>query len=224
LDDNLTVNREYARELFTAMIPLKKRWFSQCNVRIAYDGDLVDLAYNSGCRGLFIGLESLNQENLTSWGKHFGKTNEYRWAMDKIHRAGIGIISGIVFGHDGDTDSIFSETLQFLHDADIDALQATILTPFPGTPLFAEMERSHRIRSTDWGLYDFSNVVFEPLQMSAEALKAGHDRVLREFYSWRSVVRRTFRELAYLDPSTILHASLPLNLSYRARLHADGII
>jgi radical SAM superfamily enzyme YgiQ (UPF0313 family) len=204
------------------MAPLGKTWFSQCSIRIAYDDELLAAAAASGCRGLFIGLESLSQENLAGWTKKTNKASDYEWAIRRIHERGIGVIPGIVLGYDSDTTATFEETLEFLLRTNVDALQATILTPFPGTPLFAEMEGQGRITDRDWSHYDFRHVVFEPKRMSAAELQAGHDRVLSEFYSWRNSARRFVRETSYLPLGLIAKAAIPLNVGYRTRLTADG--
>ncbi|HYQ99734.1 MAG TPA: radical SAM protein [Casimicrobiaceae bacterium] len=222
MDDNLTANRAYALALFERMQPLRKTWFSQCSIRIAYDDRLLAAAAASGCRGLFIGLESLSQDNLAGWNKKTNKASEFEWAIRRIHDHGIGVVPGIVLGYDGDTRRTFDETLEFLLRTNVDALQATILTPFPGTPLFAEMERQGRIVDRDWSHYDFRHVVFEPKQVSAAELQAGHDRVLSEFYSLKNSARRFVREVAYLPLGLIAKAAIPLNFSYRTRLTADG--
>jgi radical SAM superfamily enzyme YgiQ (UPF0313 family) len=222
MDDNIIADREYAKELFRRMIPLRKRWFSQCSVRIAYDDELLRLASLSGCRGMFVGLESLSQENLRGCNKDFNRAGDYLWAIGKLHASGISVYTGIVFGMDSDTPDVFTKTLDFLHRAKADALQATVLTPFPGTPLFDEMNRQGRILDRDWGRYDFSHVVFEPKHMSPAMLKRGHDLVLREFYSKKAVFRRLRGSFAYLSPRTALHCVLPLNLGYRSRLKTDN--
>jgi radical SAM superfamily enzyme YgiQ (UPF0313 family) len=222
LDDNIATDAGYAKELFRQMIPLKKRWFSQCSIRIAYDDELLDLAARSGCRGLFIGFESVIQENLKGWGKNFNRAHDFDWAVRKIHAKGIGVMAAIVFGDDGDTRDIFRATLDFLLTSNVDALQATLLTPFPGTPLFEEMDRAGRIVDKDWAHYNFRHVVFEPKNMSREELERGKNWVLHEFYSIRSVGLRFAREVGYLSPSTIARVTVPLNLGYRTRLTADG--
>jgi radical SAM superfamily enzyme YgiQ (UPF0313 family) len=222
MDDNIAVDREYARELFEKMTPLGKRWFSQCSLAIADDPELLRLAHESGCRGLFVGLESLSQGNLEGWRKGMNRSADYAKAIERIHAAGIAVFAGIVFGSDDDTPAIFDRTLAFLAEANVDALQATILTPFPGTPLFDEMECDGRVTDRAWSHYDFRHVVFQPKGMTPAELKAGHDRVLSSFYSRRSIVRRLTRETAYLDAATILRASAVLNLGYRFRLTADG--
>jgi radical SAM superfamily enzyme YgiQ (UPF0313 family) len=222
MDDNITASRSYAEELFNRMIPLRKQWFSQASIRIAYDDRLLKAAAASGCRGLFIGLESLSQDNLRDWKKKINKVRDFEWAIKRLHDHGIGVVPGVVFGYDGDTPAIFDETLGFLLRTNADALQATILTPFPGTPLHEEMERQGRIADRDWSHYDFSHVVFKPLHMSAAQLRAGHDRVLTQFYSWKNAGRRFLREMSYLPLSLIAKAAIPLNLSYRVRLTTAG--
>jgi radical SAM superfamily enzyme YgiQ (UPF0313 family) len=224
MDDNIIADREYAKELFIKMKALGKRWFSQCSISIAHDEELLTLAAASGCIGLFIGLESVEQANLQSWGKYFCKADEYISAIERIHREKIGVVAGIVFGNDGEGADIFDKTLQFLYEANVDVLQATVLTPFPGTPLFAEMNAKGRILTKDWSKYDFSNVVFDPINMDRQILKSGHDRVLREFYSWKAIMPRIFKEFNYLRFSSMLKASIPLNISYRSRLAANGTI
>ncbi len=173
MDDNLTGDRNHAKQLFTQMIPLGKRWFSQCGVGITSDDEMLQLASRSGCKGLFIGFESLFQGNLRSWGKQSNIGKDYLAAVRKLHQAGIAVFAGFVFGNDGDTLDVFPKTLDFLLQANVECLQATRLTPFPGTPLFEEMDRQGRILDRDWSHYDFGHIVFEPKHMSREALDNG---------------------------------------------------
>ena len=150
------------------------------------------------------------------------KRQDYTRAVRKLHEAGIGVFAGIVLGGDADGPDVFERTLDFLREASIDALQATILTPFPGTPLFAAMDREGRIVDRDWSHYDFRHVVFEPAGMSREELQAGHDDVLTRFYSLGGVFSRLGREVRYLPLSTLLLATAPLGFGYRNRLRRDG--
>jgi radical SAM superfamily enzyme YgiQ (UPF0313 family) len=223
MDDNITTDREYAAELFEKMIPLRKNWFSQCSITIADDPELLDLAAKSGCRGLFVGFESLSQDGLHKWGKDFNRSHDYAHSIARLHNQGIAVYAGIVFGNDRDKPAVFSQTLDFLLQNKVDALQATILTPFPGTPLFAEMDRAGRITDRDWSKYDFKNVVFRPELMGRDELERGYRRVLRRFYSTPSLMRRLMSEPRYLGLRTILLGSLPLNLSYRYRFRQNGI-
>jgi len=124
------------------------------------------------------------------------------------------------------------ETVDFETDVDLigisfmtfNALQATVLTPFPGTPLFEELRRQGRITDRDWSHYDFGHVVFEPARMGAATLKAGHRWVLQKYYSRAAIGRRLWSGLRYLPWSTVLRATGPLNLSYRTRLGSAGFL
>ena len=222
MDDSLIGDREYARQLFSAMIPLGKRWFSQCGIEIAHDEELLRLASRSGCRGLFIGFESLSQRNLRSWKKHGNTGKDYNAVVRNLHAAGISVFAGFVFGSDDDTPDVFERTLAFLLEANVECLQATRMTPFPGTPLFEELDRQGRILDKDWSHYDFNHVVFQPLHMRRETLDAGVGWVLRQFFTRRRIARRVWRGLRYLDPAVALRAVLPLNLGYLNRLAVDG--
>ncbi len=224
MDDNIIGDRDYALNLFEAMIPLGKKWFSQCGIHMADDEELLRLADRSGCGGLFVGLESLSQENLSRWTKGPNRAAEYVGQVQKLHESGIAVYAGFVFGSDGDSPDVFQRTLDFLDEAQVDALQATRLTPFPGTPLFEEMDQAGRIFDKDWSHYDFGHVVFEPLHMSRETLDLGVAWISREFYSRRRVMRRLVGELSYLAPSSILRGSVPLNLGYRARFGRNGTL
>ena len=222
MDDSIICDREYAKELFAAMIPLGKRWFSQCGIGIADDDELLRLACRSGCRGLFIGFESLNEAGLRSWNKQPNVGRDYLAAVRKLHAAGLAICAAFVFGGDHDTPDVFERTLEFLLDANVETVQATRLTPFPGTPLFEEMDRAGRIFDKDWSHYDFNHVVFEPTHMGQDTLDAGVGWLVREFHTRRRIATRTLRCLRYLDPIVVLGGVAPVNLGWRVKLAADG--
>ena len=222
VDDNIIGDREYALELFARMAPLKRQWCSQCSLRIAEDPRLLALAAKSGCIALFLGLESLSDGNLRAWRKTTNRALDYARAIARIHAAGIGVYAGFVFGMDDDDGTVFQRTLDFLDQARVDVLQSTILTPFPGTPLFDEMDRQGRIRTRDWGLYDFAHVVFEPQRLSPQALLAGASWVESRFYSRAATWRRIARAFGYMRPSVALGVMAPLSLGYVMRTRAYG--
>jgi radical SAM superfamily enzyme YgiQ (UPF0313 family) len=222
MDDNIIGDREYAKELFAEMIPLGKRWFGQSGIGIADDEELLRLASRSGCRGLFVGFETLSAAGLHSWGKKTNLERDYLGAVRKFHSAGIAVGAGFMLGGDDDTPGVFEQTLDFLLEANIETLQATRLTPFPGTSLFDELDRQGRILDKDWAHYDFNHVVFEPLHMSRETLDQGTAWVLRQFHTWRRVAQRAWRSLRYLEPTLVWNGVLPLNLGWRHKLAADG--
>ena len=189
-------------------------------ISIAEDEELVRLAAQSGCRGLFIGFESLSRQSLESWKKFGNKRVDYLEVVKKLHQAGIGVFAGFIFGSDNDGPDVFANTLDFLLEANIEVLQATRLTPFPGTPLFEQLDREGRIFDRDWSHYDFFHVVHQPLNMSVGELHNGTAWVQQQFYRTDRIIRRVRIASGYLRPGTIMRALLPLNLGYRHKLAA----
>lgn len=214
VDDNIIADRDYAMDLFTAMARLRKRWVSQCSILIADDPELLRSARAAGCCGLFIGVETVSEANLASMAKQFNRAHGYSQSLVRIRRAGIGVIAGIIVGMDADDPRVFDQTLRFLDQTHIDALQLNILTPLPGTPLYKEFETAGRITDRDWSHYDYRHVVFEPTLMSADELQAGADWMLAEFYRLDRIVRRFGRAVFELGLMPAL-LGLKLGLTYR---------
>ena len=214
VDDNIIADRDYAMDLFEAMIPLRKRWVSQCSVLIGDDPALLHRARAAGCCGLFLGIETVSEANLASVGKQFNHAREYAGRLGRIRRAGIGVIAGMIVGMDADDTAVFEKTLRFLEATRIDALQLNILTPLPGTPLYDDFEAAGRITDRDWGRYDYRHVVFEPARMNADELQAGADWVLAQFYRLDRILWRFGRALFEAGPMPAL-LGLKLGLTYR---------
>jgi radical SAM superfamily enzyme YgiQ (UPF0313 family) len=221
VDDNIIADRDYARALFRAMTPMRKRWVSQCSIEIADDLELLDLARKAGCRGLFIGIETVNQDNLESMDKAFNETRSYRERIATIHSKGIGIIAGMIVGLDNDDVGVFERTLRFLQETRIDAIQLNIMTPLPGTPLYDDMEQAGRIVDRDWSHYDFRRCVFRPARMTAEQLQEGADWLYSQFYRLDRIAVRTLRWLVRFGP-VMAGLGLKLNLTYRRDLITQG--
>jgi len=192
VDDNIVGKPSYAKDLFRALIPLNVKWFSQASLSIVKDRELLDLAQRSGCRGLFIGFESLSQESLNAMGKSITRVNDYEEAIKMIHDCGIGIQGSFIFGTDQDDQSIFSDVLRFVEKTHIEAVLFSILTPFPGTRIQEALLRENRIIDTDWEQYDMNHVVFRPRKMTPRQLQNGFNWAYKRLYGYRSIVRRLF--------------------------------
>lgn len=209
LDLNLIADIDYAKELFSALVPLKIKWGGHATTIIAWDEDLLDLAAKSGCRALLLGFESLNQESLVETRKGFNQRKDYYYVVRQLHERGIGIMGCFVFGFDHDRPDIFEETVEFVNSANIDLPRYAILTPFPGTPLFHRLEQEGRILTRDWSLYDGQHVVYEPCQMTSEQLLRSTESSWKRSYSFRSIAKR-------LAGSRIqLPVSIAANIGYR---------
>ena len=215
VDDNLTADRDYARELFAALQPLRKRWVTQSTLAITDDPGLVRLMANAGCTALFVGLETFSEQNLGSVNKTCHRVEQYREAISLLHRHGIAVEAGIVFGFDGDSPDVFQRTLKMLDDLEVDLVQVSIFTPLPGTPRAALL--ADRIYDDDWANYDFHHAVFQPARMSAGDLQAGHDWVTHQFYRpWR-ILRRLWRHLRRPGGWASLPYLAAVNAAYRGR-------
>ncbi len=223
VDDNIIADSEYAGELFRAMVPMRKRWVSQCSIEIASHPELLRLARLSGCVGLFIGVETLSAENLAAVEKGFNDSSGYRSRIATIRRHGIGVVAGIIVGMDGDDSGSFGRMLDFLGKAHIDAVQVNIMTPLPGTPLFEDYSRAGRIIDHDWSHYDFRHAVIRPARMTARQLQAGADWLYSQFYRLDRILLRWLRAIFELGPIQAF-VGLRLNLTYRYDNMREGIV
>lgn len=192
VDDNIVGKPSYAKELFGALIPLKIKWFSQASLSVVKDRELLNLAQRSGCKGLFIGFESLSQENLRAMGKSTNRVSEYKDAIRMLHDHGIGIQGSFIFGMDHDDSSVFSDVIRFIEKTHLEAVLFSVLTPFPGTRIYETLQRENRIIDRDWEKYDMNHVVFRPKKMTPEELQEGFNWAYRRLYGHRSILTRLF--------------------------------
>jgi radical SAM superfamily enzyme YgiQ (UPF0313 family) len=221
VDDNLTADRDYTRRLCEALRPLGKRWATQSTLAVADDPQFLRMLADSGCIGLFVGLETILDTNLDSVNKTCHRVEQYRESISRLHAHGIAVEAGIVFGFDGDTPDVFGRTLRVLEELQVDLVQVSAFTPLPGTPRAERL--SDRIFDRDWSHYDFHHVVFEPAQMTPEQLQDGHDWVTREFYRpWR-ILRRLATHATRPHGCAALPYLAAVNAAYLGRIRRWGI-
>ncbi len=205
-DDNIAGNPDFAKELFAAMLPLKRKWVSQCSLSIADDPEMLDLAARSGCIGLLIGFESISPAVLKSIGKRVNLHRQYQEAIRKIHARGIHIQGSFIFGFDEDTPESIPATVQFVKENRLTGVNYCRLTPFPGTQLYADLEKEGRIIARDWAKYDRQNVVFQPRHFTPQELQEKVFWAYRQTYNLRSLWQRR--------PFSFQHFSLYLVLNF----------
>jgi len=189
-DVSLIDDAEYARELFTAMTPLRKRWGGLVTADALQDTELLELMVRSGCVYLLIGFESGDQATLRGIRKSFNKTQSYKELIGSLQRRGITIQGCFVFGFDHDDSTVFESTVQLVQDLGVDIPRYSLYTPYPGTPLFQRMLAERRILSFNWDDYDTMHVVIQPAQMSPEELYRGFKWAYRETFRLGRVARR----------------------------------
>ncbi len=224
LDLSPTENPTYIKELYRELIPLKKRWGGLSTIRIARDRELLKLAAQSGCGGLLIGLESVSPTTITQMRKGFNKPDDYIEAVKTLHDHGIAINGCFVFGLDGDDKDIFKRTVEFVNQAAIDLPRFSIATPFPGTPLYKQLDAEGRILTRDWAYYGGQNVVFQPKNMTVAELQLGAQWAWRQVYSFPSIARRVAGSAASRS-GLVLKTSLLANIGYTkyARMLPDYV-
>ena len=175
---------DHARELFSAMKGLGKSWGSQVCITIAEHDELLRAAAEAGANTFYIGFESVEAASLESMDKGVNLrpgSRNFKDAIRKMHDHGIGVIGGFILGTDTDTRDIFRKTIDFVFDSEIDGCQFTIMTPFPGTRFYEQMEREGRLLHTnypeDWIRYNAYEPVIKPRNMTIDELLEGQRAV-----------------------------------------------
>lgn len=189
LDDHLLGNRRFARELFSGMRGMKRVFQGAATVDSILRDDTIELAAEAGLRSLFVGFETLSTNSLQGAGKKQNLGRDYRAVVKRLDDLGIMINGSFVFGLDGDDEDVFKRTVDWAVTSGITTATFHILTPYPGTQLYAEMAQQGRLTTSNWDLYDTRHVVYQPRGSTPRALKAGYDWSYRAFYEWSAIVK-----------------------------------
>lgn len=209
-DDNFFGDIEYAKKLMKELAKLNKRWAAQVTLERCEDEELLKLARESGCIYFFVGLESFSESSLASVNKSINNVDTYRRIIQLIHRNGISIQAGIIFGFDTDRKDVFKKTLEESNSLGIDGVTVSILTPLPQTPLYEQLKEENRLVSKDWTYYNGkTRVAFRPQNMTPEELFDGYMWFRKEFYSIKSIIKRML-----VSKTNIIH-NLIVNLGYK---------
>jgi radical SAM superfamily enzyme YgiQ (UPF0313 family) len=190
VDNNLGSRPEYLRALCRALRPLEKIWSAAVTIDVTDDPGLVREMALAGCTGVFIGFESLADDNLRAARKKTPRTEEYARRVALLHDHGIQVNGSFVLGFDEDRPDVFARTAEWIEDNQLECATFHILTPYPGTPLFHRMAAEGRLLHRDWTLYDTAHVVFRPKHMTVEELAEGYAWLYRRLFSHASIWRR----------------------------------
>ena len=189
LDDHLFGNSRFARELFRGMRGMGRIFQGAATVDSILRDDVVEEAAAAGLRSLFVGFETLSQDGLAGAGKRQNLGRSYEAVVRRLDDLGIMINGSFVFGLDGDDRDVFRRTVDWAVRSGITTATFHILTPYPGTSVFADMAAQSRLVTRNWDLYDTRHVVYRPLGLSPDDLKRGYDWSYRAFYRWDSIFR-----------------------------------
>lgn len=190
VDNNLGSNREYLRELCRALAPLNKIWSAAVSIDVTDDPSLIRAMALAGCTGVFVGFESLTDENLADARKKTPKTADYARRVRILHDNGIQVNGSFVLGFDHDRKDVFERTAEWVEENRLESATFHILTPYPATPLFKQMESAGRLLHRDWDLYDTAHAVFRPKHMSPEELEQGYEWIYERLFSRTSIWKR----------------------------------
>jgi radical SAM superfamily enzyme YgiQ (UPF0313 family) len=190
VDNNLGSKPQYLRQLCRALRPLEKIWSAAVSIDVTDDPTLVREMALAGCTGVFVGFESLTNQNLADAKKKTPRTEEYARRVELLHENGIQVNGSFVLGFDHDGPEVFERTADWIEANRLECATFHILTPYPGTPLYRQMESEGRIIHKDWTRYDTAHVVFRPRRMSCRELYEGYAWCYRRLFSHASIWRR----------------------------------
>jgi len=195
VDDNFAGDVKAGRELLPELEPLKLRWITQMSINAAHDEAFVQQLARSGCRGVLIGFESLNEDNLRLMNKRFNTMKSgYTGALKNLRKHGIAVYGTFVFGYEHDTADSFNEAVDFALEQKMYLAAFNHLTPFPGTPLYQRLEKEGRLRFPAWWLdpdYRYNALPFTPKNLTPDEVTRSCVEARRRFYSWPNILKRS---------------------------------
>ena len=207
-DDNSFVHREHYRQLLRALVKEKVRWFTEADINVAKDEELLGLMRDSGCQQILIGLESPRKTSLNGVELHANfklrQRDNYIAAIQKIQSYGVTVNGCFILGLDGDTPEVFDEVFHFVRESGLYEVQVTFLTAFPGTPLHQRLRQEGRIlRDGAWELCTLFDINFRPKNMSVEQLQSGFLNLVKRLYSAEETNerRRKFKTMLRASPN-----------------------
>jgi radical SAM superfamily enzyme YgiQ (UPF0313 family) len=190
VDNNLGSNPAYLRELCQALRPLNKIWSAAVSIDVTDDPALIRAMALAGCTGVFVGFESLTDENLVEARKKTPKAADYSRRVRLLHDNGIQVNGSFVLGFDHDRKDVFARTAEWVEANRLECATFHILTPYPATPLFRQVEAEGRLLHRNWDLYDTAHAVFHPKHMSPKELEQGYVWLYQRLFSHASIWRR----------------------------------
>ena len=196
VDDNITMNKEAAKELFRALIPLKIQWVSQASIDIACDTELMDLMAASGCLGNVIGFESINPQTIREMNKTPNRVSEsYETEIATLKSYGLQVWAAFTLGHDTDSKESLYDLYEFALRHKFTFAAYNVLMPYPGTPFYEKLKQEHRLLydGTWWNHpeYHFNHAAFKPAQMSSNELTDIAFDIRKKWSSPSTVIKRS---------------------------------
>ena len=228
VDDNIVGYGKHSRdqsiELFKAMVDMKldKYWFCQASLNFADDEELLYWAGKSGCKMVFIGIETEDIDTLKEVNKKLNLSrgvDSYEQSFRKIQKAGIAVLGAFIFGMDNDDDLKLSNRAKYCIKSGVDVIQTTTLTPLPGTRLFKNLKQNNRLIYNhfpkDWDHFDMAEVVFHPEKMTADELNDRMSTINDKIYSWPIILKKALGTFLHTRDFMATMFAVNSNINYR---------
>ncbi len=216
VDDNIVSQPSKARELCREMLPLNIHWVGQASIHIAQDEELLELMARSGCKGVLIGMESLNPENLRDMGKDWNLAQgSYAESLARFRKHGLAVYGTFLFGYDQDDPKVIQQSIDFAREQRLFLAAFNHVVPFPGTPLYRKLEAEGRLLKKKWWLDPDSrvgDVTFRPRKLDPKELEELCLDARRQFFRWNSIWHRLLDFRANARSWLMLGVYLALNL------------
>lgn len=216
------VSNERARNLFKGMTErnIKKDWFGFTALNTTSDEECLRYMASSGCLGVLIGIESLDEEVLKGMNKRVNVrmgTDSYKTGIDNLHRHGIICWGSVIFGADGDKKDNFKRMTDFALEMGMDILTFGLYTPMPMTASFKRLSDEGRIFRNnfpeDWFYYNSNHLVFALNSMPLDDFIEGMEYVYENLYS-KTVLRERFNK-------TLKETNNSKNAMFAYRINVD---
>lgn len=194
-DDNTFVDKKWSKKLLKLFANYNMRWFTETDISIAYDDELLELLANANCSQVLIGFESINTDSLKGLdnGWKLKQFENYTKAIDKIQSYGISVNGCFILGFDTDTKETFIETEKFIKESNLSDVQITLLTPFPNTDLYHQLKNEGRLLPENWGKCTLFDVMYVPKNFTVEELEHEFQKLMTNIYTEDLVKKRKNR-------------------------------
>jgi len=194
-DDNTFVDKKWSKKLLKLFAKYKMRWFTETDISIAYDDELLELLAKSNCSQILIGFESINSDSVKDLdsGWKYKQFDNYTKAIDKIQSYGISVNGCFILGFDSDTKETFLETEKFIKESNLTDVQITLLTPFPQTDLYLQLQKEGRLLPINWNKCTLFDVMFVPKNFTVEELENEFQKLMTNIYTDELVKERKKR-------------------------------
>jgi radical SAM superfamily enzyme YgiQ (UPF0313 family) len=222
VDDNFLVNKRRSKEILNALKSMNVKWWSQADINIMKDKEMLELMRESGCIKVVVGFETISEGSLETIQKYQNNLDNYVEFIKTLHDHGVLVNTSFAFGTEHDKEDVFEKTFKFLVDNEVIFATFNILTPLPGTDMYRKFTQEGKLIDKNWAHYDMGHPVFQPTYISTEQLKEGYNWICDEFYSFKEISKRvsTLKNNPHSFDTGLI---LGWNMGYKKLLDTFGV-